>query len=103
MTDENHSLTEVLPNLVVLLMLLFLEYSITMTLGPSLALVGDNGVFIGIPFVLALVLIILIVFGLYSICGKSTKYKMISNITLILFIIQVVLIFIMYLFFAIAV
>jgi hypothetical protein len=102
MTDEKQSLTEILPNLIVLLVLLVLEYWTITTLGSSLALAGDSGIFIGLPFIVSIVIVLLIVFELYLVCGKATINKKVLSLTLLLFLIQMLLIVVMYIYFGVS-
>jgi len=59
-------------------------------------MVGDYGPLVGIPLLLSLILMIIISLGLYSICENKPVYKKIVSITLILFIVQMALVFIEY-------
>ncbi|MDF1538320.1 MAG: hypothetical protein P1Q69_05410 [Candidatus Thorarchaeota archaeon] len=96
MTEKTQPNWGFLPHLFVLLILLVLEYWIFMSHGSLLPLSGDFGALVGIPFFLGIALIILIVFSLYSILSNSPKYEKLTSISLILFMIQMVLVFIEY-------
>jgi hypothetical protein len=101
MTQESQSISEYLPHIIVLAILLVLEYWIFIEHATSLTVAGDYGPMIAIPLILALVLICMIAFGLYSICKNTLIYKRIVSFSLMLFIVQIVCIFIEYVIFAV--
>ncbi len=101
MTQESKSFNEYLPHLIVLAILLVLEYWIFTAHASSLTVASEYGPLIAIPLILALVLIVIIAFGLYSICGSTLMYRKIVSFSLILFIVQIVCIFIEYILIAI--
>ncbi|MGD2072905.1 MAG: hypothetical protein PVG65_05405 [Candidatus Thorarchaeota archaeon] len=96
MTEESQSFFEYLPHLTVLVVLIVLEYWIFMSHATLLPLISEIGDFVGIQLLLALVVIIIIVFGLYSICENKLIFKKLVSIALILFTIQMVLILVQY-------
>lgn len=96
MSEESQPISEFLPHLTILSILLVLEYWIFSSHATTLVGAGDFGPFVGIPIIVALVIIILIIIGFYSICGKTAMYKKIVSISLILFIVQMALIFLEY-------
>lgn len=96
MTQESQSISAYLPHLTTLAILLVLEYWTLMSHGASLVGAGSSEPVIGIPFLLAIVLIVVIVFGFYSICNNRPKYERIVSLSLILFVIQMAFVFIEY-------
>jgi hypothetical protein len=76
--------------------LLVLEYWTLMSHGESIIGAGDSGPVIGIAFLFAMILIVIVVFGFYSICSNRPKYERIVPLSLILFVIQIAFVFIEY-------
>ncbi|MBS3793661.1 MAG: hypothetical protein KGY80_02085 [Candidatus Thorarchaeota archaeon] len=96
MSEESQHTPEFLPHLTVLVVLFVLEYWTFMSHVSSLTMVGDYGPLVGIPLLLSLILMIIISLGLYSICENKPVYNKIVSITLILFVVQMALVFIEY-------
>jgi hypothetical protein len=96
MSEESQHIQKFLPHLIVLAILAVLEYWTFMSHASSLTMAGDYGPLVGIPLLLSLILLIVISLGLYSICANKPVYKKIVPVTLVLFIIQMALVFIEY-------
>lgn len=62
---------------------------------------GDYGPVVAIQVILAVVVIIIAILGLFFVCGNNPKYEKIVSISLILFIIHIVALFLEYIIFAI--
>ena len=96
METNSNSTYGFIPHLFVLTTLLVLEYWIFTAHVVMLPSAGDYGPLIAIPLVLALIGIIMIIVGFYYMCGNNPTYKKIVSISLILFIITIVSIFVEY-------
>ncbi len=101
MVQEPHSQPKFIPHLFVLLTILVMEYWVFTSQAPLLISAGDYGPLVGITLIVSILVILVVVFGLYSICGNSERYEKIVSISLILFIIQIVVLFIEYVIIAI--
>ena len=95
-TQQSQSIPEYLPHIIVLSVLFIVEYWVFMTHASTLIGAGDYGPFVGIPMIVAMAILMLGAIGFYSICGGTQIYKRIISISLVLFIIQVGLIFLEY-------
>jgi hypothetical protein len=93
--SQNDAIDKI-PNLIVLVTLLVIDYWIVMTHASTLIGAGDYGPLVGIPLIVAIVLAIVIVIGLKSICDNTYTYKQMTTISLILFVIEMLLIFLEY-------
>ena len=96
MAETGEKISEYLPHLSTFIILLVLEYWTFMSHAASIIGSGDYGPIVGIPLLVSLILIIVIAYGLISMSQKKSHYKKLVPISLVLFIIQMVLIFIEY-------
>ncbi|TXT55678.1 MAG: membrane protein of unknown function [Candidatus Thorarchaeota archaeon] len=100
MSQEQSTLQKYIPHLIILSVLLVIEYWAFMTQISSFTLSGDYGPILGIISMVGLVLFTIIVLGFYTIISDSDKYKLMVKLSLFVFLIQMFLLFIGYVFIA---
>ncbi len=94
MNSDSQSFYQVIPHFIILVLLLFFEFTVFSTYGSSIMTGpgGDTAPLLGILYILTATIVILSALGLLFICSDIHKYKMIVSLNLILVIVQIVLI-----------